>query len=64
MQSPPRVTAGEFYRILALIAEVHIKGMISKSPGLFCGGSLASVPKTPIYPSSSLPASEWFLRAT
>ena len=35
MQIPPRVGACKSGR-LALVAEVHIKGMISVSPGLSC----------------------------
>ena len=52
------------FRIRALIAEVHIKGMISVSPDFFCSCCLPFVAKTPVYPSSPLTFSEWFLRAT
>ena len=40
---------------LALIVEVHVKGMISVSPGLYCFCYLPFVAKIPICPSSSPP---------
>jgi len=60
VNAPSRVRASESCRllklkILTLMAEVHIKGMISVSPGLFCSCSLPFVAKIPTYPHSSLP---------